>query len=236
MMSTFAKVATDRLVEGRASRVSSTDILVYGLTFVPGIVLLAAVALQTRVPIFVLMKDSLVVVQLTKECCHVYYGLISNLGVMLWTAGAAVCLFAALILVTNGQRDSRVVFLVAAGLFTGWLGLDDFFMVHEDVLPLFGVSQRVTYAAYATIAALYFLFSWRHILMSRPMLMMSALTLLGTSVLIDVLVHSESALHVFAEDGAKFLGILAWTSFHVTAALDLTGKFLGSALGRFRVT
>jgi hypothetical protein len=48
-----------------------------------------------------------------------------------------------------------------------------------------------------------------------------AMALLGTSVVIDVLVHSESTLHVFMEDGAKFLGILAWAGFHVNAALDL---------------
>jgi hypothetical protein len=93
-------------------------------------------------------------------------------------------------------------------------------MIHEHVLPLFGVPQLVTYAAYAGLAALYFLLSWRQILAFRPALMALALALLGTSVLIDIFWHSERAVRVFLEDGAKFLGILAWTSFHFTIALE----------------
>jgi hypothetical protein len=145
---------------------------------------------------------------------------------MLWTTGAAVCLFTALLLVSLDHRGAKPIFLAAAGLFTGWLALDDFFMIHEDVLPLFGVPQPLTYAGYAGAAALYLLLSWRQILNSRPLLMALAMALLGASVVIDVLVHSESTLHVFMEDGAKFLGILAWTSFHVTVALDLAAAAL----------
>lgn len=202
-------------------RMSMADAWVYALTFLPAIALLAAVALQTRVPLAYLMKDPLTVVQLSKHCCHVYYGLVSNLGVMLWTAAAAVCLFTSLLLLSLGRRGGETVFLAAAGVFTGWLALDDFFMIHEDVLPLFGVPQLLTYVAYGSAAGLYLILSWRYILRFRPMLMALALGFLGTSVVIDVLVHSENAIHVFAEDGAKFLGILAWTSFHVTAALNL---------------
>lgn len=202
-------------------RMLTGDAWIYALTFIPGLLVLAGVVLQTRTPIVYLMKDPLTVVQLSKDCCHVYYGLVSNLGIMLWTTAAATCLFAALLLVNIGRRGAEPVFLAAAGLFTGWLALDDFFMIHEDVLPLFGVPQPLTYAGYAGAAALYLLLSWRQILRFRPLLMAMAMALLGASVAIDVLVHSESTLHVFMEDGAKFLGILAWTAFHVTAALDL---------------
>jgi hypothetical protein len=212
-----------RLAQSAASQwqFSTADAWVYALTFIPGLVVLAGVALQTRAPIIYLLKDPFTVVQLSNQCCHVYYGLVSNLGVMLWTTAAAVCLFTALLLVNLGRRGAEPIFLIAAGLFTGWLALDDFFMIHEDVLPLFGVPQPLTYAGYAGAAALYLLLSWRQILDSRPALMALAMALLGTSVVIDVLVHSESTLHVFMEDGAKFLGILAWTGFHVTAALDI---------------
>lgn len=218
-------VNTDRrtepdVVESRW-RPSRADVWTYLLTFGPGVLLLAAVALQTRVPIPVLMKDPLAVVPLTKTCCHFYYGLVSNLGVMLWSAGAAICLFACVLLLVLSRRGPDVVFLGAAGVFTGWLGLDDLFMIHEDVLPFFGVPQFVTYAAYAAAVALYFAVFWRQIFAHRPMLMALALLLLGASVVIDVVWHTDRAARVFIEDGAKFLGILAWNGFHVTAALKL---------------
>ena len=210
-------------------RPTAADMWVYSLTFGPGILLLAAVWFQTRVPVPVLMKDPLAVVQLTKTCCHFYYGLVSNLGIMVWTAGAAVCLFASLLLFSTARPKAEVLFFVAAAGFTGLLALDDLFMLHEDVLPQLGIPEAITYALYAGAAAAYFFFSWRTILALRPMLMASALALLGTSVAIDVLVHSESAVRVFAEDGAKLLGILAWTSFHVTAALEIIGARMKGA-------
>ena len=225
--------ATTIVVKGRPAtaqsfswRMSASDALIYAVTFIPGIVLLAAVALQPRAPIAYLMKDPLAVFQMSKECCHIYYGAVSNLGVMIWTAGAAVCIFAALLLAAIGRRGGETVFLVAAGLFTGWLALDDLFMIHEDLLPLLGVPQPATYLGYGCAAATYLYLSWRYILALRPLLMALAMGLLGTSVAIDVLVHTEGPVHVFFEDGAKFLGILAWTGFHVTAALDLAAAAL----------
>jgi hypothetical protein len=116
-----------------------------------------------------------------------------------------------------------MLFFTAAAAFTSWLALDDLFMIHEDVLPQLGVPEAITYGLYAAAAAGYFLLSWRAILASRRALMASAMVLLGTSVAIDVLVQSDSTVRVFVEDGAKLLGILAWTSFHVTAALQIIG-------------
>jgi hypothetical protein len=204
-------------------RPTAADVWVYSLTFGPGLLLLAAVWLQTRVPVAVLMKDPLAVAHATKTCCHFYYGLVSNLGIMVWTAGAAISLFAALLLFCAARPKAEMWFFAAAAAFTGWLTLDDLFMIHEDVLPQLGVPEAITYVLYAGAAAGYFLLSWRAILASRPALMASALVLLGTSVAIDVLVQSETAVRVFLEDGAKLLGILAWTSFHLTAALQIIG-------------
>ncbi len=199
------------------------DVWVYSLTFGPGLLLLAAVWLQTRVPIPVLMKDPLAVAHATKTCCHFYYGLVSNLGIMIWSAGAAVSLFAALLLFCADRPRAEMLFFTAAAAFTSWLALDDLFMIHEDVLPQLGEPEAITYGLYAAAAAGYFLLSWRAILASRRALMASAMVLLGTSVAIDVLVQSDSTVRVFVEDGAKLLGILAWTSFHVTAALQIIG-------------
>jgi hypothetical protein len=236
-MSPIVQVVADHLINGKAKglhwRPSAADVWTYALTFGPGVLLLAVVGLQTRVPIPVLMKDPLAVVPLTTSCCSFYYGFISNLGVMLWTAAAAICLFASLLLFNRDHRSDDAIFLAAAGVFTGWLALDDLFMIHEDVLPLFGVPQLVTYAAYAGLAALYFLLSWRQILAFRPALMALALALLGTSVLIDIFVKSESALHVFVEDGTKFLGILAWASFHLGVAVETIKASVAAPRGIF---
>ncbi len=194
--------------------------LVYSLTFLPPILLLIIALIQTVVPVAFLLKDPLTVAEYAgTECCSVYYGLVSNFGILIWCSAAAISLFAGLILFVNRSSKADIIFLVGAGLLTGWLMLDDFFMVHEDVLPALGVPQPLTYLVYASFAAAYFALSWRNILTHRIILLAISVALLGTSVLLDMILHSESAAHVFTEDATKLLGICAWCGFHVDAAL-----------------
>jgi hypothetical protein len=183
--------------------------------------LLAAVWLQPWVPVAYLVRDPLVVANQAGKCCSFYYGAVSNLGVVLWIAAAAVCLFTALIAHAAQAERSRTLFFLAAGLFTLWLGLDDFFLIHDDVLPHFGVPETVTYAAYAAMAAAYLAASWRLILAGRPFLFLAAGSALAASMGLDAFVHSEAPLAIMAEDGLKFLGIALWAGFHVTAAATL---------------
>ena len=110
------------------------------------------------------------------------------------------------------------VFLGAAGLLTGLLAVDDLFLVHENVLPAFGVPQPVTYGAYAALGLAYLLVSWREILRHNVVLLGAAIVLLGTSALIDWFVHSDHPSRILLEDGAKLAGICAWAGFHVLAA------------------
>ena len=154
------------------------------------------------------------------DCCKVYFGAVSNLGVVTWFAGAGVALFTALVLFTQGTQIKAATFFLAAGLFTGFLAFDDLFLVHENVLPAFGVPQKITYMAYALVAFAYFAFAWRQILANRYRLLVLAMALLGTSVGIDWVIHSDASWRILLEDGAKLTGIFAWTMFHVAAAWE----------------
>lgn len=183
---------------------------------------IAGVAVQPWIDPADLLRDPLAVAELRQpECCKVYYGAVSNLGVLMWMGGAAVCLFAAAVIVTQGLRPGAVVFLAAAGLLTGFLAIDDLFLVHENVLPAFGVPEPVTYAAYGMLGLAYLATSWREILNHNVFLLAAGVVLLGTSVTIDWLVHSDHPLRIVLEDGAKLTGIAAWVGFHVTAAWAL---------------
>lgn len=183
---------------------------------------IAAVALQPWVDPADLLRDPLAVAELRQpECCKVYYGAVSNLGVLIWMSGAAVCLFTAAVVLAQGLGARPVVFMTAAGLLTGFLAMDDLFLVHENVLPAFGVSEPVTYGAYAALGLVYLAVSWREILNHNVFLLAAAVLFLGTSVVIDWLFHSDHPLRIVLEDGAKLTGISAWVGFHVTAAWAL---------------
>ncbi len=186
----------------------------------PPLALMAIVALQPFVPVGDLLRDPLAVAEMKgTACCKVYDGAVSNLGIVLWMSCAAICLFAATVVhAASAKLSAHAMFFAAAGLFTGFLGFDDLFLVHENVLPAFGVPQPVTYGAYAVIAMLYLATSWRQILEHNFGILICAIALLGISVGIDWVIHSDMAWRIILEDGAKLTGITLWLVFHVSAA------------------
>lgn len=196
---------------------------VYLLTFLPVATILAIAVLQSETPFAYLTKDPLTVAEMTgAECCRVYYGAISNLGILLWCAASTACLFAALVLWLGrdplNRRNSLASALLVAGLFSGWMTLDDLFLIHENVLPAIGVGQMLVYAMYALATAAYLVFAKDFILDGRLLMFALSISFLALSVGVDVIATSESFVHVLIEDGAKFLGIAAWASFHIEAA------------------
>lgn len=196
------------------------DYIIWALAILPPAMLMIVVALQPWIDPGMLLRDPLAVAEMSPNCCKVYYGAVSNLGVLVWMSAAAICLFAALTLLMLKKPTGDVLFFLAAGLFTAFLTIDDLFLVHENVLPAFGVPQPVTYAAYGLIGLAYLWLSRWQILENRYLLLVTALILLSVSVTVDWFFHSDHTWRILIEDGAKITGIFAWTMFHATAALN----------------
>lgn len=211
---------TDRQAWSTHAGVPSSDVgwWIWPLSLLPPLLLMLGIAFQPWVAPGDLLRDPLAVAEMTENCCKVYFGAVSSAGVVVWSAGAAICLFAAIVLNTLGRAASKSVFMLSAGLFTGILAFDDLYLVHENVLPAFGVSQPVTYGAYGLLGLGYLALSWREILNHRFGLLAVAIVLLAISVVIDWFFHSDLALRILLEDGAKLCGIFAWTAFHAAAA------------------
>lgn len=172
-----------------------------------------------------LFLDTITSIELSGKCCHVYFGMVSNLGIMLWTGGAAICLFAALVLMARQDAVSRdrAMFALVAGLFTGWLALDDAFLVHEKVFPALGLPQGAVLLTYAVLAILFAVYARRVVFQVDLVLFVFAIGFLAASVLIDHF-HAGLTNHaIILEDGAKFIGICCWATFHAAAM----ARFLG---------
>jgi hypothetical protein len=171
------------------------------------------------------------------EQSEFYLGLFSNLGVVLWTAAAAICLFAASELSGVPNRQARQ-FLLYAGFFTLLLMLDDLFMLHENY------ADDVVYILYG-LGLLYYMIRFFGLIM-RLDVVLFALTIpfFGNAVLLDLapwrLLPGEGIevpqaiasspierdelrqlgreLRYLLEDGCKFIGICCWAAFHIRAA------------------
>lgn len=194
---------------------------VYALALAAPTAILAAAAAQPWVPVADLLRDPLAVAQLSTQCCHSYYGALSNLGVLVWCTTAAICLFAAL-LVFNARgwsQDSR--FLAAAGVVTGVLTLDDLYLLHDHVLPNYGVPDLAMYSAYGLLCLGFFLRFRDTIAKHDPVALLLAGAFLALSIVVDSLVHSDTSTRILIEDGAKLYGISLWAAFYITAALRL---------------
>lgn len=226
-------VTADVVGEMRASlretaRAKTYGQLIWVLTLLPPLALMIGVAVQPWVAPGDLLRDPLAVAETIDGCCKVYHGAISSLGVLLWASATAVCLFAAFVLYTLARPMAEVGFMASAGLLTGLFTIDDLFLVHDNVLPAFGVAQPVTYAAYGLCGIIYLLLSWRQILKCRYGLLAVAIALLAVSVVVDSFFHSDNPARILIEDGAKFGGIFAWVSFHATAAWQLLVRSSGA--------
>lgn len=202
-------------------RVWSEIILTAIVIWVPLLVILGAALLLTS-------TTQVTVRQLTQDPTTVlegpfYIGAISNLGNVLWTSAATVCLlsaFALRSLVNDGWRR----FLLVSGIFTVILLVDDLLLVHDEILPRYaGVSGELYGIAYV-LGVLAFLGGFRHrIAGTNWPLLAAALACFGVSTVVDLGSSRLSeivapSIVILAEDGTKILGIGTWLAYFVSVS------------------
>jgi hypothetical protein len=150
-------------------------------------------------------------------------GLLSTLGILIWSATAAVWLCTYII--AQGADLSQQRLAASSVVLTAWLAFDDGFQFHEFLAPhyLHIAENWVLFGLLCAISA--YLFTFRNQLRRTPYRLNWALGLLSASVIVDLLSESAEPLlgqwEYFVEDGLKWAGIVGWLAF---------------ALGEFRRT
>ena len=164
-------------------------------------------------------------------------GFVASVASLLWIGTASICLFTAAML--HGARGdrARTRFLLAAGLASLWLGLDDAVALHRDVLPVLGIPAAIAPAAWAAVGALYLLAAWRGVLANRPSLLIAAGLFVAAAMNAERIAPPASDL---AEAGLTFLAVAFWAGFHVLAAARMieelaTGRITAVALSSARL-
>lgn len=147
-----------------------------------------------------------------------FLGLVSSLGIVLWTVSATVCVFGWSVL--RSQPAQQRVFLLYFGVLTTSLFLDDLFLLHEEIFAYqLRIPQKVTLAGHVGVTLFGLLTFQRAIRNTQYWKLLVALVFLGISVGIDVNANDiERVLgrwRVLLEDGAKFLGITSWLAYWV---------------------
>jgi hypothetical protein len=150
---------------------------------------------------------------------HPWKGSFSVLGVICWSAAAAVCFLAGAVVRASGRDRRRSTFLLATGALFTILGLDDGLLIHDHW------AERVTGgwdASQPIVSALLFLaiITWlvvfrRDIAASRAFLVVLAFSGLLAAEAIDVATELDirSAAANLTEEALEFASVVTWLVF-----------------------
>jgi hypothetical protein len=149
---------------------------------------------------------------------HPFTGILSTFGILLWCASVSILIFSAFALFNHVSR-SVFLFLLSSAIITGYLLIDDIFMIHEKIAPNFGVDETIMYFAIIIVAIIYFITFFRLIFSSNKVVFfLISVSFLGISLISDTALLKPYILPLgdwryLFEEGTKWLGIASWTSY-----------------------
>lgn len=149
---------------------------------------------------------------------HAYIGLLSNLGIMGWTAAASICFWASSLLRNDKSFRKSTFFLFISALFCLLLTFDDAFMLHERVFPKLHIPEEGVFIGYLLMISGYLGYFFRRILETEYIILILAIFFLGLSAGMDQ-IFSFSEFEAFLEDCPKFVGIVLWLTYYSRTSL-----------------
>ncbi len=163
------------------------------------------------------IDTELVLRDLLQTCRYpIGVGMISNIGILLWAAAAAVSLFSCLSGITTQKDWQR--FLLVGGIFSTLLCLDDFFLLHDQRQ----IFQDILYTSYIIII-INILVRFRQLIThSHSLSFIGASIMLGLSLITDIFQDFFPFDYTTAqiiEEGFKFVGIWCWLYFWIKTAI-----------------
>lgn len=156
-----------------------------------------------------------------------YTGLVSNLGILGWTT-ATVTAAGGAWLSSLGNRVGPGRLLRGGALLSMLLMLDDLFQLHIVVSNAVGVGKTVAYVIYVVLAGWWVLENQRELRRTRWPLAMAAGMTFAASIGVDRL-GDGAGIGLVAEDGFKFLGILAWALYFTWTAGEVARSVVAAA-------
>lgn len=160
-----------------------------------------------------------------------YIGFFSNVGIVLWSGAAAICIFTAFLTKVNPSISRRwFIFLLASFFITVSLLLDDLFEIHEYYHAIFFAFQKVDVplkdktlqnifellymcVMYLGAFGLYLFYFRKYFRHTEYLYFILAIFFFALSIVVDMTPEALLPEHYFIEDGAKLLGIFSWLTY-----------------------
>lgn len=181
--------------------------------------LVVLLGFQTYVPVEYITRDPAAIAE------HpIYYGAVSNLGILLWSASVTACLLGGTIVKVLKDKTEAVSFFLAFGSLSLFLCMDDLFLLHEDLFPRrLNLPEEITFVVYAIAVSAALVRFRKFLLKNQPALFGAALLLFAFSLSSDLifsLFELEGGAAYAIEDGFKFIAIFVWCMYFLWAAID----------------
>ena len=178
-----------------------------------GLSIVTLTSIHQETPIFNYMRDPSSITNVSP-----FIGVISNIGILLWCASAATCLFSWTILRKRAKLENMAHFFLYFGSMGLLLLLDDFFVLHEYIFPIFfGVSEKITYMGYGSLLLLGIILFRGTILQTEYLTLMLSICFFGLSFFVDIFQYTIEIyfgqFRILFEDGFKLLGIVSWFGY-----------------------
>jgi len=188
--------------------------------YLPAIVVLAGVGGYCHIkgiPIRALINDPLILLG-----AYPYVGFLSNLGALIWFGCVFICFFAAAFLAHATRDKQPALFLFWGGIITLFLGVDDFYALHESALPdLLHIHQFVLFGLYVLGTIAYLVWFRKLVFKSANLPLILACVFFASSIGFDILFEFiKLPWHAFYEDGSKFIGIVSWAAYFINYSYE----------------
>ena len=165
-----------------------------------------------------------------------YAGVVSSLGILAWCTGCIMSGFGAWVASQTG-RPSAARFLAGGAAVGAVLLLDDLLQLHSGVLPdLLGGGKVVALALVTGPAAVWVVVFRHEVRRTRWLMLVAAGAAFVLSVAVHVVVDPSGSWGLLAEDGGKFLGVIAWATYFATTAVDITRSTITASFGSHLAT
>ena len=188
--------------------------------------LMGSLRVQSFVPVAMLTRDPATIAQHPP-----YYGALSNLSILLWSACAAVCFLSAAVLKILRARTNQSAFFTTFAWLNTVLCLDDTYLLHEAILPnrlpLIRIPEVVVVGTYAGVLVCAIVYFWPLLRGTQLWLFGLSLLFFGVAAGLDQVIPAawEFADTTFwVEDGLKLLAIFLWLAYFCRASLEFTAQ------------
>lgn len=143
-----------------------------------------------------------------------FIGFVSNTGILVWTFAAVLCFFSAAMIANKKNLNRMFYFYLFSALITTILLLDDFFMLHELIFPVyFHIPEKLVYLSYMLLILIYLFTQRKIILQTDYLILFFAFLFFGLSTIMDMVRIDVPVSRSLFEDGFKLVGIVSWAMY-----------------------